>query len=401
MSAHYDVCVIGAGIVGLATAKAIVERMPGATVVVIDKETEVGFHQTGHNSGVLHSGLYYKPGSLKARLCVEGQRSMADYCEENDIPCRRSGKVVIASHPYELPAMDELFRRGTANGLVGLRRLSRAEIAEFEPHATGVAAIHVPESGIVDYRVVAETMAQRLPGEVVLGEAVEHIRTGAAGVEVSTSGVTRRARVVVNCAGLHSDRVARMAGVEPTVQIVPFRGEYYTLSEEGARLVNALIYPVPDPRFPFLGVHFTRRIDGSVEVGPNAVPALGREHYRGSRANWKDVAESVSFRGVRPLVRNYWRTGLAEAWRSARSSTYARSAQTLVPEIRPEHLEPGGAGIRAQALSADGRLVDDFEIMATDRAVHVLNAPSPAATASLAIGRHIAGLVTARMASAS
>jgi L-2-hydroxyglutarate oxidase len=305
--------------------------------------------------------------------------------------------VVIASHPHELPAMDELFRRGTVNGLHGMTRLSGSELAEFEPHAVGVAALHVPESGIVDYVEVARVLARQLPGDVVLGQPVEQIRMTTDGAQVSTGATTYDAGVVVNCAGLHSDRVARMAGLDPSVQIVPFRGEYYTLTDEGASLVNALVYPVPDPRFPFLGVHFTRKIDGSVEVGPNAVPAMGREHYRDTKPNWSDVLETVRFKGVRPLVRTYWKTGAAEAWRSARRSTYAKSAQTLIPEIRAEHLQPGGAGIRAQALTADGKLVDDFEIMATDRAVHVLNAPSPAATASLAIGKHIAGLVTERM----
>jgi L-2-hydroxyglutarate oxidase len=381
----------------LSTATALAELRPGASILVLDKEPDVAAHQTGHNSGVLHSGLYYKPGSLKARLCVEGQRAMGAYCETNDIPFRRCGKVVIASHPHELPAMDELFRRGTANGLRGLRRLAGSELAEFEPHAVGVAAIHVPESGIVDYVEVARSLARNLPGDIVLGDAVDRIRMTVDGAEISTGSTIYGADVVVNCAGLHSDRVARMAGLEPPVQIVPFRGEYYTLTDEGAALVNALVYPVPDPRFPFLGVHFTRKIDGSVEVGPNAVPALGREHYRDTRPNWSDVVETVGFRGIRPLVRTYWRTGAAEAWRSARRSTYAKSAQTLIPEIVPEHLRPGGAGIRAQALTAEGKLVDDFEIVTTDHAVHVLNAPSPAATAALAIGRHIAGLVTAQM----
>lgn len=397
MSSRYDVCVVGAGIVGLATATAIAEKHAGVSLLVLDKEPEVGMHQTGHNSGVMHSGLYYRSDSLKAKLCVEGQRAMGEYCEANGLPVRRNGKVVVASHPHELPAMDELFRRGTANGLKGMRRLDLSELREIEPHAMGVAALHVPEAGVADFSAVARHLADRLAGDVHLESAVERIRATSDGVDLDTAGGSYQSKVLVNCAGLQSDRVAEMAGVTPSVKIVPFRGEYYTLTPDGADLVRELIYPVPDPRFPFLGVHFTRRIDGSVEVGPNAVPALGREHYRGSRPELADVWETVRYRGVRPLVRKYWRTGIAEAWRSARRSTYARTAQTLIPEIRAEHLMPGGAGIRAQALSPDGRLVDDFEIMATDHAVHVLNAPSPAATASLSIGKHIAGLVSARL----
>ncbi|MDH4307083.1 MAG: L-2-hydroxyglutarate oxidase [Acidimicrobiia bacterium] len=397
----YDVCVIGGGIIGLATATAIARRLSGCSIAVLEKEPSVGAHQTGHNSGVLHSGLYYKPGSLKARLCVEGQRQMAAYCEEHGLAFRRSGKIVVASYPHELPAMEELYRRGIENGLEGLRRLSSAEIREIEPHATGVAALSVPEAGVVDYPAVTRHLASGLQGDVILGFGVSAIANAVDGVTISSEGSSVRAKFVVNTAGLHSDRVARMAGVEPPVQIIPFRGEYYTLTPDAASLVNALIYPVPDPRFPFLGVHFTRRVDGSVEVGPNAVLALGREHYRGSRPNAGDVAETLRYAGFRKLVGRYWRTGAAEAWRSARRSTYARSARVLVPSIQPEHLETGGAGIRAQAVTPDGALVDDFSIVQTDSAVHVLNAPSPGATASLAIGSHIAALVAQRLGGGS
>jgi len=397
----YDVCVIGGGIIGLATATAIARRLSGCSIAVLEKEPSVGAHQTGHNSGVLHSGLYYKPGSLKARLCVEGQRQMAAYCEEHGLAFRRSGKIVVASYPHELPAMEELHRRGIENGLEGLRRLSSAEIREIEPHATGVAALSVPEAGVVDYPAVTRHLASGLQGDVILGFGVSAIANAVDGVTISSEGSSVRAKFVVNTAGLHSDRVARMAGVEPPVQIIPFRGEYYTLTPDAASLVNALIYPVPDPRFPFLGVHFTRRVDGSVEVGPNAVLALGREHYRGSRPNAGDVAETLRYAGFRKLVGRYWRTGAAEAWRSARRSTYARSARVLVPSIQPEHLETGGAGIRAQAVTPDGALVDDFSIVQTDSAVHVLNAPSPGATASLAIGSHIAALVAQRLGGGS
>jgi L-2-hydroxyglutarate oxidase LhgO len=389
----YDVTVIGAGIVGLATATAIAHRRPGAAIAVIDKEAEVGVHQTGHNSGVLHSGLYYRPGSLKARLCVAGQRRLAGFCEEEGLPFNRSGKIVVATRPDEVPAMEELLRRGTENGLVGLRRLTAGEIADIEPHATGVAAIHVPEAGVVDFSAVAQRLADRLPGELLLSREVERLDADGSGITVATSHGGVRTRRLVNCAGLHSDRIAAMAGVTSDVRIVPFRGQYYTLSPEVTQLVRALIYPVPDPRFPFLGVHFTRRIDDSVEVGPNAVLALGREHYRGARPAWRDIWETLTYRGFLRLAARYWRTGVSEAWRSAWRYAYARSAQALVPEIRRDHLLPGGAGVRAQAVDRHGRLLDDFVIEHSDHAVHVLNAPSPAATASLAIGEEIAGLV--------
>jgi (S)-2-hydroxyglutarate dehydrogenase len=397
VSERYDVAVVGAGIIGLATATAIANRLPGAGIVVLDKEERVGRHQTGHNSGVLHSGLYYKPGSLKAVLCVEGRRRMEQFCEANGIAHERCGKIVVASSPEQLPALEELHRRGIANGLNGLEMLRSEQIAEIEPHAVGVAALRVPEAGIADYPAVAERLASKLEGTVRLGSAVRRIGSTAAGVDIDTASGSVMARVVVNCAGLHSDRVARLAGIDPPVRIVPFRGEYFELAPTATSLVEALIYPVPDPRFPFLGVHFTKRIDGSVEVGPNAVLALGREHYRGTRPNVRDLTETMRYRGFWRVVGRHWRMGAAEAWRSARRSTYARSARSLVPDLRTEDLLPGGAGIRAQAVAPDGTLLDDFAIVETDTSVHVLNAPSPGATASLAIGDHIAGLVAGKL----
>ena len=390
-----DVVVIGSGIIGLATATAVRARLPDAQVVVVDKEDRVGAHQTGHNSGVLHSGLYYKPGSLKARLCVAGQRRMAAFCEAEGIPFRRSGKVVVASSRDQIPAMDELHRRGTANGLAGIRRLDPDGLREIEPNAVGAAALLVPEAGVVDYGGVAERLAADL--DVRLGDGVERIAEAGGVNELGLGAGALRARVVVNCGGLHSDRIARMAGIEPPVRIVPFRGEYYLLSAEAADLVRTLIYPVPDPRFPFLGVHFTRRVDDTVEVGPNAVLALGREHYRGAAPNVSDLLETLRYSGFWRIVGRYWRTGAAEAWRSARRSTYARSARTLVPDVQAGDLRPGGAGVRAQAVTPDGTLVDDFSIVETERAVHVLNAPSPGATASFAIGDHIASLVEPKL----
>ena len=389
----YDFCVVGGGIVGLATARALEEQFTGASVAVVEKEGRVGAHQTGHNSGVVHSGLYYKPGSLKARLCVEGQRALEGFAADHQIPLTRSGKLVIATENSELEAMHELHRRGTENGLRDLRVLTSDEITEFEPHATGVAALHVPEAGVIDYTLVASAIADDLEGELHLGHPVTAIRATTDRVEIMTSAERVEASWMVNCAGLYSDRIAAMAGAETPVKIVPFRGEYYRMTPESDYLVKTLIYPVPDPRFPFLGVHFTRRADGSVEVGPNAVLALGREYYRGTRPNWGEVRDTLSYGGFHRLVGRYWRTGAAEAWRSMRRSTYARSAQALVPAVRAEHLEPGGAGVRAQAVTPEGKLVDDFSIVQSPRALHVLNAPSPGATASLAIGREVARMV--------
>jgi len=393
----YDVAIIGAGIVGLATARALAEQLRGIDLVVVDKEPQVAMHQTGHNSGVLHSGLYYRPGSLKARLCVDGQRRMGEFCEAHDIPLRRSGKVVVAVEAAEIARLDELERRGHANGLRDLMRLDPSELRELEPHVTGVAALHVPESGVTDFGLVADAMAKSLPATIRLGSAVEGIVAKGEVTTLITSTGSVAARLVVNCAGLHADRVAAMAGVDPPARIVPFRGEYFVLSESAQQLVRALVYPVPDPRFPFLGVHFTRGIDGFVEVGPNAVPAFGREHYRGAAASWSDTADTVRYAGARRLARRYWRTGALELWRSTHRAAYAREARRLVPALKAADLAPGGAGVRAQAVARDGSLVDDFLVVDGPGSVHVLNAPSPAATASLTIGHHIAERVVGQL----
>jgi L-2-hydroxyglutarate oxidase LhgO len=393
MPVTYDVCIIGAGLVGLGVARALSESHAGVGIVIIDKEPAVAMHQSSHNSGVAHSGLYYRPGSLKARLCVEGRRSLEEYCETRGIAFSRSGKLVIASSPAQLGPLAELERRGIANGLSGLERLSADGLRDLEPAAVGVEALHVPEAGVVDFPAVAARLAAELSergADLRFGHAVTAIDHDGAGARIRVADQEIRARLVVNCAGLHSDRVALMAGVRSNIRIVPFRGEYYTLVPEAEHLVRALIYPVPDPRFPFLGVHFTRRIDGAVEVGPNAVFALGREHYRDVGPSWRDVRETLAFPGFRKLVRRHWRTGASEMIRSRSRAMYARSARSLVPEIRPEHLIPGGAGVRAQAVSPDGSLVDDFVIEEAGPTVHVLNAPSPGATASFAIGGHVA-----------
>ena len=396
MTDRYDVVVIGAGIVGLATARAVAARLGGVDLVVIEKEAEPATHQTGHNSGVLHTGLYYAPGSLRAQLCVSGHRAMTEFCQEMGLPFRGGGKVVVATAEAQIPRLEELQRRGTLNGVQGLRRIGPGELHELEPHAGGVAALAVPEAASVDFAAVARHIAAGLAGDVRTGAPLDAVEI-AERVRLHAGGRSCEARLVVNCAGLHADRVARLAGATPEVRIVPFRGEYYRLREEAASLVRSLIYPVPDPTFPFLGVHFTRRVDGTVEVGPNAVLALGREHYRGRRPDVADITEMLRFGGFWRLVGRHWRAGSAELWRSRIRSVYARSARALVPAVTGVDLLPGGAGVRAQAVGADGRLLDDFHIQESPGFIHVLNAPSPAATASLAIGEHLADHVARRL----
>lgn len=391
----YDFCIIGAGLIGLGVGRALTRSHPGASLVIVDKEPSIAAHQSSHNSGVAHSGLYYRPGSLKARLCVEGRRTLREFCDAEGIPFRQSGKLVVATQPSEIAPLDELERRGTANGLTGLRRLDANGLSEIEPAAVGIEALHVPEAGVVDFLAVATRLAGILTSagaEILTGHRVDAIDHAGGWALIRAADREIRARVVVNCAGLHSDRVASLAGVQSEVRIVPFRGEYYTLAPEAEHLVRSLIYPVPDPRFPFLGVHFTRGIDGTVEVGPNAVLAIGREHYRDTRPNWSDFRETLGARGFRRLAMRHWWTGAGEMVRSRSSSMYARSARALVPAIRPEHLVSGGAGVRAQAVAPDGTLIDDFVIEESGPTVHVLNAPSPGATASLAIGEYVATL---------
>ncbi len=362
------------------------------SILVLEKEDGIARHQSSHNSGVVHSGLYYKPGSLKAQLCVEGRDATYMLCNEAGIAHERSGKLVIATRPSQLAALGELERRGIANGLSGLRRIGPDEITELEPAATGIAALHVPEAGVADFPAIAAHHASTLRAggvEIATGAEVTAIAHLTEGVKISTTAGEYLARILVNCAGLHSDRVAVMAGVAPKVRIVPFRGEYYQLSPEAATLVRHLIYPVPDPRFPFLGVHFTRRVNGAVEVGPNAILGLGREHYRGTRAEWGEVRSIAAHPGFRRLAFRHWWSGTSELLNSRSKRLYARQARKLVPDLRHRHLRQGGAGVRAQAIDASGNLVDDFVIELAGNTVHVLNAPSPAATASIAVGRYI------------
>ncbi|MEA2560764.1 MAG: (S)-2-hydroxyglutarate dehydrogenase [Acidobacteriota bacterium] len=386
-----DVAVIGGGLVGLATAMALVER--GVGVTVLEAEDRLATHQSGHNSGVIHSGLYYKPGSLKARLCVEGARALWSFCEEEGIATLRCGKLVVATQEEELPRLDDLERRGQANGLSGLRRLRAEEIREVEPHAAGISALHVPETGIVDYPAVAQAYSRRIErhgGKILTKARVSSIRSDSSGLRIETSAGTVACSRLINCAGLQSDRIARLCGAEPDVRIVPFRGEYYELVKTD--LVRGLIYPVPDPRFPFLGVHLTRMIGGGVEAGPNAVLALKREGYRWTDVSLRDSLSIAGWPGVWALAARFWKIGAYEVWRSLVKSAFVRDLQRLVPEIRPEDVRRSGAGVRAQAVERNGALVDDFRIVETDRAVHVLNAPSPGATASMAIGRTVADM---------
>jgi L-2-hydroxyglutarate oxidase len=390
-----DAVIIGGGIVGLATGLALLAARPQASVVVLEKEAKVAMHQTGRNSGVIHAGLYYKPGSLKARACGRGRALLERFCEEHSVPFERCGKIVVATSEEEVPRLDELERRGRANGLAGVKRISVDELREHEPHAAGVAALFVAETGIVDYREVSQAYIRELTrrgGELRTNAraiAIER-RDGRVVVE-STAGAVE-ARVLVSCAGLASDRIARMAGLDVDVAIIPFRGEYWMLQPERASLVRNLIYPVPDPAFPFLGVHFTRRIgEGhSVEAGPNAVLALKREGYNRTSFSARDTWDVMRWPGFWRMAGKHWRAGMGEQWRSLSRRAFAKACAALVPEITERDLIQGGAGVRAQAIARNGALVDDFSIAEGERMVHVLNAPSPAATASLAIGEEIA-----------
>lgn len=393
------VVVIGGGIIGLATAFRLGQKFPRAFIIVLEKEGEVGLHQSSHNSGVLHCGLYYKPGSLKARMAVTGIRQMIAFCEEHGIPHEICGKLVLAS-TEEIPRLQELFQRGQKNGLKGLRMLGAKEIHEIEPHAAGAAAIHVPEEGIVDYRAVCRALAQCVianNGRVITHARVTSLYRKGGQWMVKTSADSYEADYIVNCAGLHCDRVCSLAGESPLLRIIPFRGEYYKLKAERQHLVRNLIYPVPDPRFPFLGVHFTRLIHGGVEAGPNAVLAFAREGYKKIDVSVGDLLGTLTFPGFWRFLRRYHRMCLRELRQSFSKELFCRSLQKLVPEVRPDDLVPGGAGVRAQAIEPGGETLQDFRFVKAERALHVLNAPSPGATASLAIGQEIADQLAAGM----
>ncbi len=390
----YDVAVIGGGIVGAATAREL-SLFGGLSIVVLEAEDRLAAHQTGNNSGVIHSGLYYKPGSLKARNCVEGREALYRFCEEHAIAHERCGKLVVATNESQLPALDELERRGKANGLTGVRRIGPDEMREREPHLAGIAGLVVPETGIVDFTAVTEAYAAAVRdagGAIKTGTRVTRCERTATGLRLETTKGAIACRYLVNCGGLQSDRVARLCGVDPGVRIIPFRGEYYKIVSRSRHLVKHLIYPVPDPRFPFLGVHFTRMIHGGIEAGPNAVLAFEREGYGKGSFSLRDTLSILCYSGFWRMAARYWRMAAGEFHRSFSKHAFVAALQKLVPEITPDDVYPGGAGVRAQALDSDGRLADDFRIVEAERMVHVLNAPSPAATASISIGRTIAAM---------
>jgi L-2-hydroxyglutarate oxidase len=392
-NARYDITIVGAGIVGLATAMALAVRRPDLKLAILEKEDRVAAHQTGSNSGVIHAGLYYKPGSLKARMAVEGARRMVAFCQQHDLPYELCGKVVVATREEEIPRLDELYRRGTANGVPGLQRISAEQIQDYEPEARGVAAIWSPNTGIVDYMLVSEKYAQIIQergGELRLDTEVLDVKEQAGGLRIETTQGEIEAGALINCSGLQSDVVAQMMDGAQGTRIVPFRGEYHKLVPERNNMVRGLIYPVPDPRFPFLGVHFTKKLDGSVEAGPNAVLAFAREGYHRTDIDPVYLARLVTFPGFWIMAARYWQMGLGEMYRSVNKPAFVRALQVLAPAITIDDVGRGGAGVRAQAMASNGNLLDDFSFVEGPRAIHVLNAPSPAATASLVIGEAIA-----------
>jgi (S)-2-hydroxyglutarate dehydrogenase len=390
----FDIAIIGGGIVGLATAMALGDASPQKSLVVLEKEKELASHQTGHNSGVIHAGIYYKPGSYKAKLCVEGSRLMMQFCEENGVPYERCGKLIVATNTDELPRLRNLFERGSANGIQGLEIAGPERTREIEPHAKAVQALFSPNTAITDYQKVANTMATKIlnkGAEIFTSTRVLSINRLDDLFHIETNRFTIRARNLINCSGLFADRIAQLMGLNPNVALIPFRGEYYSLRAD-CGLVRGLIYPVPDPEFPFLGVHYTKKIAGGYEAGPNAVLAFAREGYKFTDVNLKDLAAMFGFAGFWAMARRYWRTEVYELYRSISRKAFLRALQRLVPQLQDNDLQPGGSGVRAQIVTAEGSLVDDFLIVEAPHAIHVLNAPSPAATASIAIGRHIAAL---------
>lgn len=395
-----DVIIIGAGIVGLATAWKIKSKAPDTSILIIEKEREPAVHQTGHNSGVIHSGLYYKPGSLKARNCIEGYHELIRFCEEEGVEFDLCGKIVVATGQNELPLLDTLFERGTQNGLDNLRFLTAEELKEHEPHVAGLKGIYVPQTGIIDYKQVVAKLEEKLINagcEIVYGQHVQSIDDAPDYRTVVSQKGEYQGRLIVNCAGLYSDKVAKLTPAKPDLKIVPFRGEYYKLKKDSEYLVKNLIYPVPDPNFPFLGVHFTRMMKGGVEAGPNAVLAFKREGYRKSDIDISELLETLSWPGFQKVAMKYWKTGFGEMYRSFSKAAFTKALQKLIPEIKESDLEPGGAGVRAQACDRNGGLLDDFSIQENQHFVNVCNAPSPAATSSLAIGNTISDIVLGKL----
>lgn len=392
---QYDIAIIGGGILGLSTAMQLMERAPNWRVAVIEKEAQLAMHQTGHNSGVMHSGIYYRPGSHKAQFCVAGLNNMVKFCDENEIEYQQCGKVIVALNESELGRLQDLFERGTANGVPDLEIVGPERLKEIEPHTVGMRALWAPHTGIVDFTKVAAAFAnkfQQAGGDIFTGAALKKITNMTGSVALETTKGTLQAKHLINCAGLYADKVATMTGEKLGVKIIPFRGEYYTLRPESHHLVSGLIYPVPDPQFPFLGVHFTRNIKGHVEAGPNAVMALRREGYRKRDFSLGESMANLAYPGFWKMAAKYWKIGMGEVYRSFNKRVFLHDLQRLIPEIRNSDLDSGGSGVRAQAVARDGSLLDDFSIIQERDAIHVLNAPSPGATSSLAIGDHIAGL---------
>lgn len=394
---QYDIVVIGGGIVGLASAYNLLKEHPELKVAVLEKENMLAAHQTGHNSGVIHSGLYYKPGSLKATNCINGYNMLLDFCRENNIPFDLCGKLVVATEEWELPLLDNLYKRGIENGLTKIRYIDAAEIKQYEPHLEGgLKALHVPYTGIIDYTEVCLKMAEwveKWGGKVCTNTKAEDIEEFSNFMIVKTNSGSFETKMIVNCAGLYCDKVAQMAGEKVDTRIIPFRGEYYMLKPEKRYLVKNLIYPVPDPNFPFLGVHFTRMIDGGVEAGPNAVFAFKREGYHKTDVDFTEMFESLTWPGFQKVAAKYWKTGIGEFYRSFSKTAFTNALRKFIPQIQEDDLIPAEAGVRAQACDRDGGLLDDFKIIEKTRAIHILNAPSPAATSSLSIGKTIAEMV--------
>jgi len=398
MTKTFDIAIIGGGIVGTAAGMSL-QKDEKLSVILIEAENKFAPHQTGNNSGVIHSGLYYKPGSLKAKNCIEGRKLMYKFCEEYNILHERCGKIVIAIHDHEIPILHELEKRGIENGLIGLKRISKEEIKEYEPHADGILGLYVPETGIVDYSRVTEKyveIIQGYGGKVLTSTKFLNLVNKNGEMILETNQGEIKTRILVNCAGLQSDRVALKCGIKPNLQIIPFRGEYFNLVKEKEQLINHLIYPVPDPKFPFLGVHFTRMIKGGVEAGPNAVLAFKREGYKKFDFSIEDMLQMIFYRGFWQMAAKHYKMGIKEFYRSFNKNEFVSALQKLIPEIKGADIYPGGAGVRAQALEPDGKLVDDFRIIEAENMVHVLNAPSPAATASISIGKIISGLAKKR-----
>ena len=392
----YDIAIVGGGIIGLSTALQITNTYPDLRLIVLEKEQDLGLHQSSRNSGVIHSGIYYRPDSMKAKTCVSGARKMIEFAQEHNINYEICGKVIVATNEIQIPRLEELYKRAKANGVKGIEMIAKEELLEKEPHAKGIKALWVPSTGIIDYPGVLKAYAKLFlekDQEIKLNQNIKKIQIKKNQIFINSDHGEFSSSYLINCAGLYADRIASLAGAKLPVKIVPFRGEYYQIKPSRENLVNGLIYPVPDPAFPFLGVHFTKRIDGTVEAGPNAVLAFAREGYKKSNLNFKDLMETITYGGFLKLARKYWKVGMGEMYRSLSKKAFTKALQELLPEIQEDDLIDGGSGVRAQAIDRNGKLIDDFSIIHTERALHVCNAPSPGATSSIAIGETITSML--------